>query len=209
MALGLERSWGVGFYKGFLMGHPGVGKSTELTRLVERVSRPIPGDPIPGDERARPGELQAVRRPAPDDDQGRRGDRAAGERRGCWREPRRKRLLQEVRLVRQGGGNLTESRETGIEGSARDRPIGTSLSGRRCSASSPTSRVRSSTPPTGSKKIVEYRLERLSALIELVNKLLNECNDLLRKATGLRMAVHRGGIRSGPRSGPASSRISS
>ncbi len=33
-------------------------------------------------------------------------------------------------------------------------------------------------------KKVEYRLERLSALIELVNKLLNECNRLLRDATG-------------------------
>lgn len=38
MALSLEVSWGAGFYKGFLMGHPGVGKSTELTRLVERMS---------------------------------------------------------------------------------------------------------------------------------------------------------------------------
>ena len=34
-----------------------------------------------------------------------------------------------------------------------------------------------------SVKKVEYRLERLSALIELVNKLLNECNRLLRDAT--------------------------
>ena len=38
MMLGLERSWGAGFYKAFLMGHSGVGKSTELTRLVDRMS---------------------------------------------------------------------------------------------------------------------------------------------------------------------------
>ena len=37
MALGLERSWGADFYKAFLVGHPGVGKSTELTRLIERL----------------------------------------------------------------------------------------------------------------------------------------------------------------------------
>ena len=45
-------------------------------------------------------------------------------------------------------------------------------------------------------KKVEYRLERLSALIELVNQLLNECNRLLARGHGLRMAVHRRGIRS-------------
>ena len=35
-----------------------------------------------------------------------------------------------------------------------------------------------------SKKVVEYRLQRVSSLLELVNKLLNECNDRLREATG-------------------------
>src|SRR4051795_13259039 len=38
MALGLNRSSGGAFYKAFLMGHPGVGKSTEMTRLVRRVA---------------------------------------------------------------------------------------------------------------------------------------------------------------------------
>src|SRR5207244_1346093 len=38
LALGLERSWRAGFFKALLGGHPGVGKSTEMTRLVERVS---------------------------------------------------------------------------------------------------------------------------------------------------------------------------
>src|SRR5262245_24975265 len=34
LARGLERSWRAGFFKAFLAGHPGVGKSTEMTRLV-------------------------------------------------------------------------------------------------------------------------------------------------------------------------------
>ena len=38
MALSLEDSRSGAFYKGFLMGQPGVGKSTELTRLVDRMS---------------------------------------------------------------------------------------------------------------------------------------------------------------------------
>ena len=38
MALGLEVPGERASTKAFLMGHPGVGKSTELTRLVERMS---------------------------------------------------------------------------------------------------------------------------------------------------------------------------
>lgn len=37
MALGLNRAWKALPYKAFLMGHPGVGKSTELTRLLQKV----------------------------------------------------------------------------------------------------------------------------------------------------------------------------
>lgn len=35
MALGLERAWKAPPYKAFMMGHSGVGKSTELTRLLK------------------------------------------------------------------------------------------------------------------------------------------------------------------------------
>jgi hypothetical protein len=38
LALGLRRQHGRGFYKAFVMGHSGVGISTELTRLQTRVS---------------------------------------------------------------------------------------------------------------------------------------------------------------------------
>ena len=121
---GLERSWGAGFYKAFLTGHPGVGKLTEMTRLVEG-ERPIPGDPIPGDKGPRPGKLQAVRRLAPDDDQGRGGDGEAGQRRRCGQSPVRG-LLQEVRT-----------------GSPRRRPRSlrackTAIEGRRGSAHRPS-----------------------------------------------------------------------
>lgn len=37
LKLGLERSHGKSHYKAFVVGHPGVGKSTELTRLVYQV----------------------------------------------------------------------------------------------------------------------------------------------------------------------------
>jgi hypothetical protein len=38
MRLGLQRSFGGSFYKEFLIGHPGVGKSTEMTRLGRDVA---------------------------------------------------------------------------------------------------------------------------------------------------------------------------
>ncbi len=37
LALGLERALGGSHFKALLMGHPGVGKSTELSRLAQRV----------------------------------------------------------------------------------------------------------------------------------------------------------------------------
>jgi len=40
LALALNRAFGGNYYKAFLMGHPGVGKSTELTRLIQRI-RPL------------------------------------------------------------------------------------------------------------------------------------------------------------------------
>lgn len=37
LKLGLDRAFGRSFYKGILMGHAGVGKSTELSRLIHQV----------------------------------------------------------------------------------------------------------------------------------------------------------------------------
>ena len=37
LALGLERAFGGSHFKALLMGHPGVGKSTELSRLAQQV----------------------------------------------------------------------------------------------------------------------------------------------------------------------------
>ena len=39
MALGLRRSWGTIPYKALLMGHSGVGKSTEMTRLANQIAK--------------------------------------------------------------------------------------------------------------------------------------------------------------------------
>jgi len=57
------------------------------------------------------------------------------------------------------------------------------LSGKRSLACSRILRGEIKYAADRNTKIVEYRLQRVSSLLDLANKLLNECNDRLREAT--------------------------
>jgi hypothetical protein len=183
MALGLERCRGTGFYKAFLMGHPGVGKSTELTRLVEHMNG-----------RFRAIRFQVTKELNP----------------GCFK-PFDVLLLMMIRVVEEtskpvaeGGAGaapseellreveawfddekvkLTKSRGVGLDGSAGIGPPANTLwhkvTGLFANAKGELKYAANRTD-----EVVEYRLARVSNLMELVNKLLDECNDLLRDSTG-------------------------
>ena len=175
MALGLDRSWGRASTRRSSWAIPGVGKSTELTRLVERVSTRFRAIRFQVTKRTRPGSfkpfdvllLMMIRVVEETGKPVSEGGAGPAPSEGCSREVETWFAKEEA--------TVTESRNTEIEARAGigHRPI---RSGTRCSASSqPQGRIQYAADR--SIKKVEYRLERLSALIELVNKLLNECND--------------------------------
>jgi hypothetical protein len=183
MALGLKRSWGSGFYKAFLTGHPGVGKSTELTRLVEEmrdrfraIRFQVPRDLDPGS--FKPFDVlllmmimvvEETGKPVPDG--------------GAGATPSED-LLQEIMdWFADEKVKLTESRKTGIEASAGIGPSATTLL-QKVTGLFATVKGEIKYAADRNKEIVEYRLARVSTLIGLVNKLLDECNERLRTATG-------------------------
>lgn len=182
MALGLERSWNAGYYKAFLMGHPGVGKSTELTRLVDQVSRQFRSIRFQVTKELDPGGfkpfdvllLMMVRiveetgRPV---SEGGAGHRPSED------------LLGEVQdWFAKEEATVTEGRKTEMQAAAGIGPSSDSLWQKVLGVFANLKGEFKYAADRSIKK-VEYRLERLSALIELVNRLVSECNQLLRAAT--------------------------
>ena len=182
IALGLGRAFGSLHYKAFLMGHSGVGKSTELTRLIGlsevskhympiRFSASKELDPI----NFQPFDVlllmmgEVARRTAMKVSEG-----------GAGTQPPKARL-QELwdwfaaeKVTHTKATELAARLEAGggVKGDsiwAKALGLFASLRGEMKFASA---RV---------KETVEYRLSRLSELIGLANRLLDDCNQLLRK----------------------------
>lgn len=183
MALGLERSWNAGYYKAFLMGHPGVGKSTELTRLVDQISSKFRAIRFQVTRELDPNGfrpfdvllLMMIRvveetgKPLPEGGAGRRPSED---------------LLREVQdWFAKEEATVTEGRKTEIQAAAGIGPSSDSLWQKVLGVFANLKGEVKYAADRSIKK-VEYRLERLSALIELVNRLVNACNRLLREATG-------------------------
>jgi hypothetical protein len=182
MALGLERSWGADFYKAFLIGHSGVGKSTELTRLVEKISGrfrairfQVTNDLDPGN--FKPFDIlllmmmMIVEETAKPVEEG-----------GVGKAPSEGLLRAVVDWFAAEETTVIQSRRTGLEASAGIGPPTASL-WQKVTGLFATLKGEMKYAADRSTKIVEYRLLRVSALINLVNKLLNECTELLRTAT--------------------------
>lgn len=183
IALGLGRAWGGAFYKAFLMGHPGVGKSTEMTRLAEKIEDrfrtirfQVTRDLDPGS--FKPFDIlflmmvRVVESTALQVSDGGAGQAPPDE------------LLQAIsdwflkeETIRSSGV------ATGIAGAAGVGPPASSL-WHKVTGLFATLKGEIKYATDRSTKIVDYRLQRVSELIDLLNKLLVECNELLRKATG-------------------------
>ncbi len=183
MALNLGWSSGGAFYKAFLYGHSGVGKSTELTRLIRKVADSYRAIRFSVAKELNPGSFK----------------------------PTDVLLLMMIRLVEQahqplekGGADgmpsegllkaildffahetstRIEDTRTAIEGGAG---IGPPASSTLAKVLGLFASVKGEIKYAVDRKreVVEYRLSRISTLIDLLNRLLDECNELLQDRTG-------------------------
>lgn len=175
IALGLNRAYGGAFYKAFMMGHPGVGKSTELTRLSRQME----------------GKFHTIRFSAVSDLD------AAGFKPFDVLLVMMTRVVEETKEVtkRQPSDRLLDdiqqwfATEKIVDTKKTETDVSASV-GIGPKANSPWAivlglfaQVKGEIKYTADRKreLTEYRLRRLSSLIALVNRALDECNQILRK----------------------------
>jgi hypothetical protein len=183
MQLQLDRSHNIGYFKAFFMGHQGIGKSTELSRLTEQVQTKF--NPI---------RFSAMSTLDPSNFQ-----------------PLDVLLMMMVKVAEQtslpidqggAGQQPPEARLNEIwdwfatEKDTRDRATASAINieaGSGIKADSLWGKVsglfatlKGEVKFTSNRKqeVVAYRISRLDLLIKLANRLLDDCNDLLRKANG-------------------------
>jgi len=183
LRLALDWAYRGAYYKAFLMGHSGVGKSTELTRLVREVAGKF--SPI---RFSATSELDAANfkpfdvvllmmaevaektaRPVNEGGAGRKPSEHLLEEIWAWfatEKDTQSRAMEIAGSVAAGAGVAADSWWGKLLG------LFASVKGEMKYAADRR------------KEIVEYRLSRLSALIGLANALLDECNQLNREATG-------------------------
>jgi len=184
MKRGLDRAHGVTFYKTFFMGHPGVGKSTEMTRLSFHVA----------------DKFRTIRFSAQTDLD------AAGFKPFDVLLVMMIKLVEETHVLVSSGelrGELskglitdierwfetekvtrTATKSTGVSASAgiKPTPVSTALSG----LLGLFAEIKGEMKYTADRKaeITEYRLNTISTLIDLLNRLLDDANRLLTEAKG-------------------------
>ena len=181
MALGLRRAWGGLSYKALLMGHAGVGKSTEMTRLTREVEtkyRPIRFsvteqlDPIS----FQPFDvlllmlIEVIERTAKPLAEGGAGQKLSDDR---LREIYDWFAVETETAKRATQAGMEASAGIGVTGDswwAKTLGLFGSIKGEFKYAS------------TRETTTIHYRLSRLDTLLQTANRALAECNKLLRKA---------------------------
>lgn len=183
MVFDLGHAYGGAFYKAFLMGHTGVGKSTEMTRLFQRVAAKyrairfsVTMDLDPGS--FKPFDVlllmmfRIVEETAKPVDEG-----------GAGQSPPDERLQDILDWYAKETSTSVQDVQTDVLGSVSVGPPATSLWARILGLSASV-RGEIKYASDRKKEVVDYQLSRISSLIELLNKLLSDCNRLLSEATG-------------------------
>ena len=178
--LGLKRAFGGAFYKAFLVGHPGVGKSTEMTRLERQISEQYrtirfsvgcelnPSSFTPFDVLLVMMML-VVQRTSDPLDKG-----------GAGKAPDDRHLKDIIQWFSVEKISQTQGTATSIGAEAGAGPSASSMLGKVLGL---FATVKGEVKYTANRKheVVEYQLRRISTLIDLLNQLLGECNAILRE----------------------------
>ena len=184
LQLGLNRAFdGSLFYKACVMGHRGVGKSTELSRLIEQIQERFYAIRFSAIAELDPGNFKPLdvvllmmaeiaERTAKPIDQGGAGQHPSEARlREIWdwfaTEKDTREQAQTAIVSAEAGAGLKEDSLWG-----KILGLFATLKGEMKFAA-----IRKT-------EVVEYRINRLTSLIELANRLLDECNCLLKEKTG-------------------------
>jgi hypothetical protein len=182
MGLGLRRSFGGTFYKAFLIGHPGVGKSTEMVRLGREVANRFSlvrfsavSDLDQGG--FRPFDVllammirlaEEIQKPVSDGGPGGQLPKSLIQQIWSWFATEKKTLAGSIRT------------EVGAAAGVKPTPISwTALLGLFAD-------LKGEIKYTADRKqeITEYRLTTIASLIRLMNAVLDEANELLKKKVG-------------------------
>ena len=171
------------YFKASFMGHRGVGKSTELSRLTDKVKDKFHTIRFSAVTTLDPGNFRPLdvvlmmmadvaertAKPVKEGGAGKRPPEARLKEIWDWFATEKETREQSTAIaasIEAGAGVKEDSLWGQVLG------LFATLKGEIKFAS------------TRKKEVVEYRISRLTSLIEVANRLLDDCNDLLRKASG-------------------------
>lgn len=185
LRLGLERAAGAQHYKALLMGHSGVGKSTEITRLLRENSIASKYSPIrlSVTEHLDPVAfkpfdvpllmlhelVEHTRKPV--------GEGGAGK------SPSDALLGKVLQWFATETSKIEHDTTIAASAEAGAGPPATSILAKVLGLFA-SLRGEMKYASTRKKEVVEYRLSQLNPLLEACNDLMRECNELLMRASG-------------------------
>ncbi len=180
---GLKRAYGVTYFKSFFMGHQGVGKSTELSRLAVGITekfRIIRFSAIDNLDPRNFKSLDIILTMMADVAEQTSLPTAEG---GAGTAPPEARLREiwDWFATEKDTREQATSAAINIEGGAGIKAD--SLWGKILGLFA-TLKSEMKFVSNRKKEVIDYRFNRLPDLVEIANRLLDDCNDLLKKATG-------------------------
>jgi hypothetical protein len=180
---GLKRAYGVTYFKAFFMGHQGVGKSTEVSRLAIKITQQFRIIRFSAINNLDPRSFKSLdivltmmadvaketSKPVSEGGAGKAPPDARLREIWDWfatEKDTHEQATSAAIMIEGGAGAKADSLWGKILG------LFAMLKGEMKFASN------------HKQEIIEYRFNRLPLLVEIANRLLDDCNDLLKKATG-------------------------
>jgi len=187
LALGIRRQIGRGYYKAFVMGHSGVGISTELTRLQDDVSKevrvlrlsantdldPVNFKPFDLILRIALGLAEETAKPIPEGGAGSTLPDDLTQALLDWFH------VEKVTLKTQTDNTASANLGASSEGSLWGKLLGISA-GVKAEIKRASGRA---------SEIIEYREKNVGQLADLTNRVIDDCNRRLKAETGLEWLV--------------------